>query len=229
MKKTLITDYEQVFNEKDILNRIGMPENHAFGDSIKALLEKTKIIAKPKAIYLECPIEERTDHSVTIGGQVFNGFALAKRLATVETVYPYVCTCGKELAEYADTITDMVEQFAFNEIMEYYRKQMDISLSAHLSDIIPEGTTLSGTKPGSLVGWPIQEQKKLFAVLGEAADEAGVSLNENYLMFPIKSVSGIKFAVKNKKHDCELCQRRDCPDRKVPFNRKAYLEAMEEH
>lgn len=229
MKGTMITEYEQAFDEKDILRRLGMPADHVFGENIKELLEKTKTIAKPKALFAVCPIEDRTDYSVTAGGQVFHSETLAKKLQNVEVVYPYINTCGKELADYGKTLTDMVDQFAFDTIMEYYRRQIDMSLNAILADLVPEKKVVSASNPGSLVGWPINEQQTIFDLFGEEAEPLGVILNKNFLMFPVKSVAGLKFGTKGSSHDCELCQRSNCPDRKAPFNMKTYLEVTGEH
>lgn len=229
MEFTMITEYEQAFDEKDILQRLGMPADHVFGENIRELLKKTQAIAKPKAIFAVCPIEERTNHSVTAGGQVFRSTTLAKKLRDVEVVYPYINTCGKELADYGKTLTDMVDQFAFDTIMEYYRRQIDISLNGVLADLVPEKKVVSASNPGSLVGWPINEQRAIFDFFGEHSDDVGVTLNQNFLMFPVKSVAGLKFGTEGSYHDCELCQRSNCPNRKAPFNRKAYLEATEDH
>lgn len=225
MEMTLITDFAQSFDEGDILHCLSMPRDHAFGENIRELLAKTKEIARPKAFYMVCPIEEKGDATVTVGGQTFRSVALAKKLADVDVIYPYMSTCGKELADFGLTLTDMLEKFAFDAVMEYYRRQIDASLAARLDDLVPEGMHASKSNPGSLTGWPIQEQKKLFALFGDAAAAVGVELNENYLMFPVKSVSGIAYATKGVSQDCELCQRSNCPNRKAAFNMKAYLEA----
>ncbi len=229
MEVMMIREYEHAFDEKDILQRLRMPADHVFGENIHKLLEKTKAIAKPKAIFAACPLEERTDHTVTVGGQVFRSATLAKKLRGVEVVYPFINTCGKELADYGKTITDMVDQFAFDMIMEYYRRQIDISLNSVLADLVPEKKVISVSNPGSLAGWPINEQRVIFDLFGEHADEIGVTLNKNFLMFPVKSVAGLKFGTEGSYHDCELCQRSNCPNRKAAFSQKAYLEAAEDH
>lgn len=229
MEVKMITEYEHAFSEKNILRHLGMPVDHVFGENIGKLLEKTKDIAKPKAIFAACPIEERTDHTVTVGGWVFRSAILVKKLRNVETVYPYINTCGRELADFGKTLTDMVDQFAFDAIMEYYRRQIDISLNGILADLLPEKRVLSASNPGSLLGWPINEQRTIFDLFDEHADAIGVVLNQNFLMFPVKSVAGIKFGTEGSSHDCELCQRSNCPSRKAPFDRKAYMDAMEGH
>ena len=53
-------------------------------------------------------------------------------------------------------------------------------------------------------------------------------MNDSYLMFPVKSVAGIAFGSSGVMHDCELCQKENCPGRKAAFNMKAYLAAKDE-
>lgn len=225
MKVTFLDKYERAFDEKDVLRSIKMPEDHAFGESIAALLAKTDLIAKPKGFFMECEIEDMTENTVTIGGQIFQSSTLVKKLKDQKVVYPYLSTCGNELAEYAKTITDMVEQFAFDAVMEFYYRQIDVAVGGAVNDLLPEKKVVSCSNPGSLIGWHIREQKKLFTLFGENAEKIGVKLNDSYLMFPVKSVAGIRFQSDGVMHDCELCQKSNCRSRKAAFSMKAYLAA----
>lgn len=226
MNATLIDHYELAFDEQDILKRLGMPVNHIFGKSIKKLLTETKTIARPKAIFMECPVNAVTENSVSVGGVVFVSVALAKNLKEAEVIYPYLCTCGQELASYAKTLTDIIDKFAFDAIMEFYEKQIDLVLDGKLINILPEGFVISRSDPGALSGWPIQEQKKLFVLFGENAKNIGVELSEKYLMSPLKTVSGIKYAAREVCHDCIYCQREICSHRKAPYDQKAYFATL---
>jgi hypothetical protein len=69
--------------------------------------------------------------------------------------------------------------------------------------------------PGS-TGWDITQQKIIFSLL--PANEVGVSLNEHFMMIPIKSVSfvvgmGSKVPVPKVRRPCGYCPRVDCPGR----------------
>lgn len=226
MKTVFIEDCKFSFSPADVLERMGMPRNHDFGVQIQELMEKAAPIAKPKAFFMEVKIDSRTDKSVTIGGQTFYSVALAKNLVKVDTVYPFLCTCGRELADYAKTLDDMMSQYAFDAIMDFYRKQVTIDLTEALSNYLPEGGQTSAVNPGSLVDWPVSEQKKLFAVFGKNAEKTGVSLTESCLMFPVKTVSGIRYPTDQAFHNCELCQRKHCPNREAPFNKELYLKTL---
>lgn len=226
MKTVFIEDCDFSFTEKDILARLGMPRDHVYGEKIKELLDIARPIAKPKAFFMEVPIEKRTPSTVTIGGETFVSVALAKNLSRVDTVYPILCTCGNELATYAKTLDGMMEQYAFDAIMEFYRKRITLALTEALANYLREGGLTSEVNPGSLVDWPIMEQQKLFRVFGENAEKAGVELNPNSLMFPIKTTSGIRYATDTDFHNCELCQRKNCPNREAPFDQDLYLSTI---
>lgn len=216
-------EYVRSFDEKDILKYMKMPEDHSFGASIASLLERTDKIAKPKAFFMECKVDEITDRTVTIEGYTFHSKILGKKLKGKETVYPFLQTCGAELAEYAKTLTDMVEQFAFDAVMEFYLRQITAVAVSALENEFPDEHVVASSSPGSLIDWHISEQKVLFSLFGEYAEKAGVSLTPSYLMFPVKSVSGIRFENEGVLHDCEICQKKNCRSRKAPFNMKAYL------
>ncbi len=226
MKTVFVEDCDFSFTEKDILERLGMPRDHAFGESIKELMAVAAPIAKPKAFYMEVKIDERTANSVTMGGETFNSVALSKNFEQVNTVYPFLCTCGQELADYAKTIDGVMEQYAFDVIMEFYRKRITVALTEALANSLEEGGQTSAVNPGSLVDWPIHEQRKLFRVFGHNAEKIGVQLNDNYLMFPIKTVSGIRYATDKEFHNCQLCQKEKCPDRQAPFNLELFMATL---
>ncbi|MBQ4093137.1 MAG: hypothetical protein IJO94_07595 [Firmicutes bacterium] len=223
MRIEFFDEYTRSFDEKDVLKYMKMPEDHSFGQSIAALLERTDKIAKPKAFYMECKVEENNGKSVTIDGHTFHSAILCKKLKDKEIVYPYLQTCGKELADYANTLTDMVEQYAFDAVMEFYMRQIKAVAEEALNNEFPPEHVVASSSPGSLIDWHISQQQELFALFGDAAQRAGVSLTPSYLMFPVKSVSGIRFEHHGQLHDCEICQKKNCPGRKVPFNMKALL------
>lgn len=228
MKCTFFDEYTRSFDEKDVLRQLKMPEDHAFGASIAALLAKTDAIARPKHFFFECEIEDMTENTVTFGGETFRSSRLVKKLQGLKTVYPYASTCGTELAEFAKTITDTMDQYAFDAVMECYRRQIDAIGNKAVGELLPEGKSVSSSNPGSLITWPIQEQEPLFRLFGDAAEKAGITLTESFLMFPVKTTAGIRFESDGTQHDCALCQKENCPNRKAAFDMKAYMEAKDE-
>jgi hypothetical protein len=66
--------------------------------------------------------------------------------------------------------------------------------------------------------WPLEEQGVLFGLLGNVTESIGVILTESWLMMPNKSVSGFYFKTDKTYHNCQLCQRQPCPNRRAPFD-----------
>lgn len=226
MKLSMIQKEPVEFDASDVLKSIGMPSNHRFADTICDLLEKTKDIAHPKMFYLECPVEKRTPSAITINGVTFHSKLLVAKLHGCETVYPYIATCGAELAEYAGQLRDIADSFAFDAIMDFYRKIAEKQLWDAVHDLLPEGKVTGHLYPGSLPGWEIVELKELFSLFGREADALGVVLNDGYMMSPLKSVAGVAYAAEEEISDCACCRKEHCGQRTEPFNAKAYLRTL---
>lgn len=226
MKLTLIQGEMISFDAGDVLKSLGMSPEHRFVEIIDDFLEKTKDIAKPKGFYLTCPVEKITEHGVTLGGITFYSSLLVKMIGNQSVVYPYLCTCGRELAEYAEKLTDIAENFAFDAVMEFYRKVIEMKLWDNVLEQLPEGLVTSHAYAGSLADWIIHEQKKLFQLFGTAAEDIGVTLNPYYVMTPMKSIAGIAFGVEDAISECAGCRRENCSLRKEPFDEKAYLKVL---
>lgn len=79
------------------------------------------------------------------------------------------------------------------------------------------GKTVLGYSPG-YCGWDISGQKQLFSVL--KPEQIGITLNESFLMNPIKSVTGILISGPSEIHRfvpnfsfCRSCKTKSCVDR----------------
>ncbi len=72
--------------------------------------------------------------------------------------------------------------------------------------------------PGEAEAFPIDQQKKLFSILGDVEGMIGVKLTENCAMIPLKSTSGIYFSKETKFIGCLLCTHKRCQGRKAAYN-----------
>jgi len=121
------------------------------------------------------------------------------------------------LEEWSSRFEDMLEAFWAAEIKEWALRQA----ISHLLEDLKEKFHLekvAAMNPGSLPDWPMEEQRKLFALLGDPVKEVGVELTESCLMIPVKSVSGIWFPAKIDFENCQLCSRENCPGRRAPYD-----------
>jgi hypothetical protein len=183
------------------------------------LIELSKKIGKPKAVYTVSYVTERNEDALQIDDVVFKSRTLALHLKSVERVFPYVATCGHEMDEGFKDDGDMLKAFWWDLIKQSMLDSANTALHEHLKDTYRLGKTAS-MQPGSadVAVWPIEQQKVLFALLGNVEDKLGVHLTESCLMIPNKTVSGIYFPTETNFRSCEVCRRQNCSSRRAPFN-----------
>ena len=64
--------------------------------AFKDIVDRVRIVARPKAIYRECFIDAKGDDTLTIDGVTFTSHVLRRNLDKVERVFAYIATCGRE-------------------------------------------------------------------------------------------------------------------------------------
>lgn len=159
-----------------------------------ALVEHVRTVARPKALYRECFVEARGSDTITIGGVKFESHVLRRNLEGVERVFPYVATCGREADGVLSDSGDFVKSFWLDGIKMALLSAAREHLTEHLARHYALGKTAT-MNPGSgdSTMWPIEQQRQLFALLGDVKGETGVELTESFLMIPNKNVSGMLF------------------------------------
>ncbi len=195
------------------------------GSSSAAKLERmaadAQAVARPKALYKVAFIESKGEDHVVVDGITLTSRVLRVNLEEVHRVFLYVATCGREMDEWSSSIGDMLESYWADKIKEMALRSARETLTRHLQDRFRLGH-LSRMNPGSLTEWPLKEQRKLFALLGDTKDAIGVELTESLIMVPLKSVSGISFPAEADFASCQLCPREDCPGRRAPYDATLY-------
>ena len=195
------------------------------GSSSAARLERIAVdaqaIAKPKAVYKVAFIESKGEDHVVVDGITLTSRVLRVNLDQVHRVFPYVATCGTEMDEWSSSIDDMLESYWADKIKEMALRSARQALDEHLQDRFRPGR-MSRMNPGSLTDWPLKEQRKLFALLGDPQGAIGVELTQSLIMVPLKSVSGISFPAEADFASCQLCPREDCPGRRAPYDATLY-------
>jgi hypothetical protein len=144
---------------------------------------------------------------------------LRKNLEHAERVFPYVVTCGRELDGVAPNGGDFLKEFWWDLMKGELLGAGMQHLATHLDRryLLPPTSTMH---PGSGDAgvWPIQQQRELFALLGDVPGQIGVELTDTYLMIPNKTVSGIRFPTATDFRSCQVCQRAVCPNRAAAFD-----------
>lgn len=215
MKVRTITDIEFKFNivAMKAKLRITEPEDD---DMFNEMIKTVENIASPKIVFSEAYITDRFENGVSINDNKFESLLIKNNLTEVNRVFPFTATCGRELYDWAKTIDDIFIQYWADHIMEVVLRHT----IAVLYDTIKTQygvSKLSSMNPGSLEGWPIEQQETLFNLLQNKQKEIGVELTESYLMVPQKSVSGILFKSKSGYTNCKLCEMVNCPSRSAKF------------
>ena len=197
----------------EVLRRAHLTEADAdITQGARELVDQAQQVARPKAVYEVCYVENKRPDSVELGGITFTSYVLRVNLCQVERIFAYVATCGTELTEISAPAGDMLLDYCLDIIKEMALRAALGHLSEHLKAKYALGQT-SSMNPGSLEDWPITQQEQLFAIFGNVEQLVGVRLTESFLMVPTKSVSGIIFPTEIKFESCQLCTREHCPNR----------------
>jgi hypothetical protein len=198
---------------------VQVPGRHT-GELVR-LAQAAQAIGRPKAMYKVAYIESKGEDTIATDGVVFTSRVLRVNLEQAHKVFPYVVTCGLELEEWAHSIKDVLQRFWAEAVNEWALRSASQFLEKHLVEQYELGQ-ISTMHPGSLADWPLQEQRRLFALLGDPQAAIGVRLTDGLLMVPAKSVSGIWFPTETSFASCQLCQRENCRGRRAPYDKELY-------
>lgn len=208
-------------NINSIYRKLHIQEGTEESTRVQQLLKEAQGIGRPKVLYKVAFVESKGDDFVVIDGIRFQSRIMRVNLDQVYRVFPFIATSGRELDEWSDGLTDVLENYWAGTIKEAALASAARVFESELRDQFNLGH-LASMNPGSLEDWPIDEQKPLFELLGDPIKSIGVELTDSYLMVPIKSISGIKFPTEARYENCQLCQRENCPGRRAPYDPHLY-------
>lgn len=215
---TILADFPVHLDFDAFCKRLHLDRYGGDVDEVRQFFDRAAPAARPKAMYDEAYVNGRDGGQVTIGEVTFESDILARNLADVGKVYPYVATCGVELDGVETTPGDPLEEFWLDTLKEQALREATRELRSHVLEAA-RAPKMSTMNPGSADAyvWPIQQQRQLFALLGDVEGAIGVRLTPSYLMVPNKSVSGLYFATEVSFINCQMCTREDCPNRRAPY------------
>jgi hypothetical protein len=185
---------------------------------VRELVGVAGSLIRAQAVYEVSYIGQKGENTVEVDGVTFTSRVLRVNLDKVERVFPFIITIGKALEEEAGSYDDLLRQFYLETIADMGLRSGRQYLEEHLKRHYGLGQ-LSRMNPGSLDDWPITEQKPLFSLFGNVRELIGVTLTENMLMIPRKSISGIFFPTEVTFFSCQLCPREGCPARQAPYDK----------
>ncbi|MCK5116513.1 MAG: hypothetical protein KAR44_07915 [Candidatus Aegiribacteria sp.] len=218
-----------ILDRAAILGSQGIPEEAELTENFERIygeaIELFKELTEPAGII--CGI------SISGFEEVFRGEGLNEPSNPVEDIYRksgylslFAVTLGAVLSEkvtelfdsgdYASGyMLDSVSSYAADKLSDLAARNLQLELTA--KEPAESQWRVLSYSPG-YCGWNMSGQKKLFEVL--RPQEIGITLNESYLMSPIKSVSGVLIAGSGKIHEfvssyhfCDTCRTKSCIER----------------
>jgi hypothetical protein len=202
---------------EQVMERLHLGNDDKYIGIVQELMDEVLSIIRPKAMYDTKFVEHIDKDKVDIGGVQFTSRVLRTNLDKIGRVFPYIVTSGIEAEKIIAPDSDLMGKFILDAI-----KEMALEVASnHLYDYIRNKykiEKISTMNPGSLENWPISEQKPLFSLFGDVEKLIGVRLSDSFLMFPIKSVSGIYFPTESSFASCQLCPREKCPNRMAKYD-----------
>ncbi len=208
-------------NLDQLENRLHIEPSSDNAIEFEVLVQEAQRVARPKALYRLAFVTSRDEESVTIEGVRFVSRVLSVNLQNAHRVFAYMATCGTELDDWAHDKDDPLQQFWAEAIKESALRAAIKAMNEDLEKRYKPGKT-STMNPGSLLDWPLKQQRPLFALLGDPQAAIGVRLTPSCLMVPNKSVSGIRFPTEESFESCQLCPAVNCPGRRAPYDPDLY-------
>ncbi len=212
----ILKDFQVQYDDREMAERFRVRPGTKAERLLADVLATARHLARPKAVYRVMAPEILDEGTIRFGNVTFKSGLMSRQLTGLGQAFPYVATCGRELAEWTAGLTGL-EQYMADEVMLLALRQGVRQLEEHLTRHygVPQ---VSAMNPGSLPReWPITEQTPLFRLMDDLPGQIGVNLLPSLLMNPGKSVSGVYFETAEKYHNCQLCTKEGCPSRKAPY------------
>ena len=220
------TPEDIVLNRLDILRSQGIPEEAELTENFEKIyreaIELFQELAEPAGIIAGITIVDFKE--------VFAGEGQNEKENPVEEIYRksgylalFVVTLGAVLSskvtelfvngDYAfGYMLDSVSSYAADKLTDLAAAHLQLELN--MKKPAASSWRVLSYSPG-YCGWNISGQKKLFEAL--RPEEVGITLNDSYLMSPVKSVSGVLIAGPGEIHEfansypfCDTCRTRSC-------------------
>ena len=223
MDTIVLSDIPLTLDLPALAKRLHVREGSANMKELCDLAAQAEAVARAKAMVGLAFVTDRDEDTVSLDGITFTSRVLRVNMKTANRAFCYVATCGRELFDWSETLDDVLHQFWAEAIKEAALRDAMRAMNHEIRDRFRPGKLVT-MNPGSLIDWPITQQRPLFRLMGDPRGTIGVELKDSCLMIPNKSVSGVRFETKERFESCQLCPRRDCPGRRAPYESEMYQE-----
>jgi Vitamin B12 dependent methionine synthase, activation domain. len=224
--KHFIDKLDYVPNKAALLKAVRLDPDSDEADDFTDIVDCVAVLAKPKAYVASATVGDSSVYpAIRIDGVEFSGSILYDNVKDLETVWPFIATCGMEAYQYVMSIPDPIEKIWGEIVLENILGIAEKAMSDFIAGEVYDGKTAS-IAPGSLSEWPVEQQVPLFTILGEGPGKCGITLTETMLMIPNKSISGIVFPNEHGYVSCKLCPREGCPNRRAAYESENLLSTF---
>ena len=132
-----------------------------------------------------------------------------------EKIIVFIATLGGEFEKYAHEcieIGNSLRGYLIDLIASEMVEELGDLVETRLASIYnAEGLHLSNRYSPGYCGWDVRDQRKIFSFFPK--EFGGISLNESFLMTPLKSISGIIGVgrdLRKEQYTCEECEAEFC-------------------
>jgi len=180
---------------RDVLAQLRMGSDSPAAPRVKDLAERIQETVQPRALFRPCVVESSDRDVVRISGVEFASTTLAALLNDTRQVFAYVVTCGPDAEFQLPSDSGAFERVALDAISNHLLRQGCLVFEQQLSQRYGLGQTATiGPGAGDGTLWPVEQQHALFELLGDTQASIGVTLTEDCMMLPMKSLSGLLFS-----------------------------------
>ena len=184
-------------------------------DSLDLSLKLLKDKSRPIAITEECSKTEFADIYSGEGGNATDS-PLPHIINNSEKLHLFTATIGENVTKEINIHFDQNE-FPIGSFIDSGASLIADNIAGLLEKKLSNNITTLAYSPG-YCGWHVSGQKKLFRFLNP--DKIGITLNDSYLMTPLKSVSGVLVTGPSNIHIfnndysfCDECTTYSCKSR----------------
>jgi len=217
MAINIIEDIPIELNVEELLEKYTIEPSKK--NELDVLVKKYQKLIEAKAVYSFVKVKNIINDEVHFyRGDVFRGIILADMLEPQQLILLFVATAGPKVDA---QIAEDAKNDAFQRV--YSAKIGNAAVgkaSLHLKHLAEKklGKDVTHFGPGRGGGklFGIEQQKVVFHILNPARN-IGVKLMPNYLMIPIRSISGIYAVSRLPYNACQHCPREICDGRTTPY------------
>lgn len=210
----LLVDLPFRVDVASLARRLKVAGRPRFESDLDALAREAETVARPKALYGIAEVSLEGEDVTILGGTRFVSGTLRRALGGAPVAYPFVATCGAEMAAWGGSFGNLLRAYWADMLMEAALQAAEAALKAQIE--ARAGGRTASLRPGIPADWPVTGQRALFDLFGGAEGACGVSLTPDCLMLPLKSTSGLRFLSEKPGMRCELCGLERCMGRREP-------------